>query len=165
MASKIRRAASAVAVTIQGVGPGVIAYLPTSGPLTGWLKANGAAISRTTYSDLFAVISTMYGTGDGSTTFNVPDIRGEFIRVWDDSKGINSGRNIGSWEDQAFLSHVHSPGNAAHQFILNTYPGTSAWTVTGTVGNVNMNGGNVTAATGGSETRPRNTAFLAMIKF
>ena len=45
---------------------------------TGWLLCNGAAISRTTYADLYAVISTTWGTGDGSTTFNVPDMRGRF---------------------------------------------------------------------------------------
>jgi microcystin-dependent protein len=45
---------------------------------TGWLLCNGAAVSRTTYSDLFAVISTTYGTGNGSTTFNVPDLQRRF---------------------------------------------------------------------------------------
>jgi microcystin-dependent protein len=43
---------------------------------TGWLLCNGDAVSRTTYADLFAVIGTTFGTGDGSTTFNVPDFRG-----------------------------------------------------------------------------------------
>ena len=50
----------------------------------GWLKANGAAVSRTAYADLFAAIGTTYGAGDGRSTFNLPDLRGEFIRGWDD---------------------------------------------------------------------------------
>ena len=45
-------------------------------PQAGWLNCHGQAISRTTYSDLFAAIGTLYGTGDGSTTFNLPDMRG-----------------------------------------------------------------------------------------
>jgi len=43
---------------------------------TGWLLCDGSAVSRTTYAALFTAISTTYGTGDGSTTFNVPDYRG-----------------------------------------------------------------------------------------
>ena len=46
----------------------------------GFLKCNGAAVSRTTYSGLFSVLDTIYGTGDGSTTFNLPDFRGAFLR-------------------------------------------------------------------------------------
>ena len=45
--------------------------------VTGWLLCNGAAVSRTTYADLYAVIGTKFGTGDGSTTFNLPDMRGK----------------------------------------------------------------------------------------
>lgn len=49
-------------------------------PPTHTLEANGAAVSRTTYAKLFAVLGTLYGSGDGSTTFNLPDMRGRFIR-------------------------------------------------------------------------------------
>ena len=48
--------------------------------LSGYLICNGAAVSRTTYADLFSVLGTTYGSGDGSTTFNLPDFRGDFIR-------------------------------------------------------------------------------------
>jgi microcystin-dependent protein len=44
----------------------------------GWVKANGAALSRTTYAELFAAIGTTFGAGNGSTTFNLPYMRGEF---------------------------------------------------------------------------------------
>jgi microcystin-dependent protein len=43
---------------------------------TGWLLCDGTAVSRTTYSDLFAITSTTYGVGDGSTTFNLPNLKG-----------------------------------------------------------------------------------------
>ncbi len=53
----------------------VVPYAATSAP-TGWLLCNGAAVSRATYAALFSLIGTAYGAGDGSTTFNVPDLRG-----------------------------------------------------------------------------------------
>ena len=63
---------------------------------TGWLKCNGALLSRTTYASLFAVIGTTYGAGDGSTTFALPDLRGEFVRGVDDGRGVDAGRTLGS---------------------------------------------------------------------
>jgi len=63
--------------------PGAImAYAASTAP-TGWLLCDGSAVSRTTYATLFAAISTVWGTGDGSTTFNVPDLRGQFLRGYD----------------------------------------------------------------------------------
>ena len=62
----------------------------------GFLKANGAAVSRTTFSALFNAIGTTFGAGDGSTTFNLPDMRGEFPRGWDDGRGVDSGRSFGT---------------------------------------------------------------------
>lgn len=56
--------------------PGVmVPYLGAAAP-TGWLLCDGSAVSRTTYAALYAILSTVYGTGDGSTTFNLPDLRG-----------------------------------------------------------------------------------------
>lgn len=65
----------------------------------GYLELAGQAISRTTYSALFALFGTTYGVGDGSTTFNLPDTRGEFIRGWDHGRGIDSGRTLGSFQN------------------------------------------------------------------
>lgn len=74
--------------TTQVKGAGVVsgggAALPTGSVVSigmstipsGWLECDGSAVSRTTYADLFAVISTTFGVGDGSTTFNLPDLRG-----------------------------------------------------------------------------------------
>lgn len=59
---------------------------------SGWLMAYGQAISRTTYSDLFSAIGTTYGTGDGSTTFNLPDLRGRTIAGQDDMGGTSANR-------------------------------------------------------------------------
>ena len=57
---------------------------------SGWLETTGAAISRTTYANLFAQIGTTWGSGDGTTTFNIPDFRGQFLRGWDHGKNVDS---------------------------------------------------------------------------
>jgi hypothetical protein len=64
-----------------------------------FLECDGSAVSRTTYKTLFGKIGTTYGVGDGSTTFNLPDLRGEFIRGWDNGRGVDSGRVFGSFQD------------------------------------------------------------------
>lgn len=100
---------------------GSIIDWPLATPPTGTLECNGAAISRTTYANLFAVISTIYGNGDGSTTFNIPDRRGEFIRGWDHGKGTDpdaasrtdrgdgtGADNVGTKQDDALQGHGHS---------------------------------------------------------
>ena len=63
------------AQTIQEAIGTIKEFAGSSAP-TKWLVCNGTAISRTTYSDLFALIGTTYGAGDGSTTFNIPDFQG-----------------------------------------------------------------------------------------
>lgn len=75
-----------------GTPSGVVsAYGGTSAP-TGWLLCYGQAVSRTTYAALFAVLSTTYGSGDGSTTFNVPDLRGRAVAGQDDMGGSSANR-------------------------------------------------------------------------
>lgn len=71
----------------------VNAYAGSTAP-TGWLLCAGQAVSRTTYADLFAVISTTYGNGDGSTTFNLPDLRGRYVAGKDDMGGSAAGRLV-----------------------------------------------------------------------
>ena len=61
------------------VSTGFILAFGVAAPPSGWLACNGSAVSRTTYSDLYALIGTTYGAGDGSTTFNVPDLRGRTL--------------------------------------------------------------------------------------
>lgn len=127
---------------------------------TGYLKANGAAISRTTYATLFSAIGTTFGSGDGSTTFNVPDLRGEFARGWDDGRGIDSGRTFGSAQAQAIQSHNH---------LINAITATDninqgAFSKSFNYLDPESPGTESTSSTGGTETRPRNIALLACIK-
>ncbi|WP_256856057.1 phage tail protein [Rodentibacter ratti] len=77
---------------------GEVGFFARATPPSGWLKANGAAVSRTTYAALFAAIGTTFGAGDGRTTFNLPDLRGEFLRGLDDGRNIDSNRRLGSWQ-------------------------------------------------------------------
>ena len=81
---------------------GMIAPFAMSTAPTGWLECDGSAVSRTTYADLFTALSTTHGVGDGSTTFNIPDLRGEFIRGWDNGKGTDSGRTFASSQTDAW---------------------------------------------------------------
>ena len=69
----------------------VVPFAGTSAP-TGYLLAQGQAVSRTTYSDLFSAIGTTYGTGDGSSTFNLPDLRGRVVAGKDDMGGSSANR-------------------------------------------------------------------------
>ena len=107
-----------------GVPAGTVIYTARSTAPTGYLKANGAAVSRTTYSDLFSAIGTTYGSGDGSTTFNLPDLRGEFVRGVDDGRGVDTGRTLGSTQGSANLSHTHTAttagGNHSHTGTTDT---------------------------------------------
>jgi microcystin-dependent protein len=74
----------------------------------GWLKCDGAAVSRATYSVLFGIIGTTYGVGDGSTTFNLPNLVGEFIR------GTPVGRDVGSKQAGSFAAHTHPISDPGH---------------------------------------------------
>lgn len=82
----------------------------------GYLYCGGAAVSRTTYAGLFAVLGTAWGVGDGSTTFNLPDFRGRFLRGWDDSAGRDAARAIATYQTNANKSHTHTAtsGNDTH---------------------------------------------------
>lgn len=144
-----------------------IVYFPRTTAPSGWMKANGAAVSRTAYAELFAAIGTTFGSGDGVNTFNLPDLRGEFIRCLDDGRGVDNGRVMGSAQGDSVKSHEHdlptttggSGGNRAgiiDDAFKVTYPNNLAPT---------DNYRAYTFSTGGTETRPRNIALLACIKF
>lgn len=81
---------------------------PTAQAPAGYLLANGSAVSRTTYAALFTAIGTTYGTGDGSTTFNLPDFRGKFLRGLDNGAGWDASRALGSFQASQNLSHTHT---------------------------------------------------------
>lgn len=139
----------------SGVPAGTVAYFAANAVPAGWLKANGATVSRTAYAALFLAIGTTYGAGDGATTFKLPDCRGEFLRGLDDGRGVDTGRSLGSAQADEFKSHSHG-------INLNAYlSGTPSGSSVGTGGQ----SGVAISATGGTETRPRNVAMLACIKF
>lgn len=210
---------------------GMVQYFATATAPAGWLVMDGSAVSRTTYARLFAAIGTMYGAGNGSTTFNLPEARGEFIRNADVGRGVDPGRAVGSTQSSQNLAHNHtattaSDGDHLHTVSLTTntagnhshfvndpghshntqygdftpsgidttnptgteianWGGTRVFPTThnGTgislsnsgnhnhtvAGNTASGGVHTHAVTvdnsGGSESRPRNIAFLACIKF
>lgn len=140
----------------ESAPPGKLGYFARNTAPPGWLKSNGAAVSRTTFAALFAAIGTTYGAGDGSTTFNLPDERGEFRRAWDDGRGVDSGRAFGSWQSDELRSHTHTVGGS-----VDGGGGSASFDGNPTGASFNK----TTSATGGGETHPRNLAFLACIKY
>jgi microcystin-dependent protein len=156
---------SNVQAQIDGAGiSGQVAAFAFSTAPTGWLECDGSTISRTTYSTLFAAIGDAFGAGDGSTTFKVPDMRGEFIRGWDNGRGVDSSRAIGSTQTDALTDHRHLSANGT-QFAT-----TSSGTMTGPSSSGSSQPRGLTdfifgGAGGDTETRPRNIAMMYCIKF
>lgn len=99
----------------------IVDYAGATEP-SGWLFCYGQAISRTTYADLFAAISTTYGVGDGSTTFNVPDLRGRVVAGQDDMGGTSANRltNASGGVDGDTLGATG--GAETHTLILDEIP-------------------------------------------
>ena len=152
--------------TIGGVPVGAVFHFAASTAPTGFLKANGAAVSRTTYAALFAITGTTYGVGDGSTTFNVPDLRGEFIRGWADDRAVDTGRAFGSAQADGIRASTVA-GIARTYYSGQSATGEFSWA--GGAGELASNaaqGGDYQINLGSApDTRPRNVALLACIKF
>jgi microcystin-dependent protein len=163
----------------------ILPFAGTSAP-TGYLLADGSPVSRTTYATLFAAIGTAFGAGDGVNTFNVPDLRGRFLRGVDGGAGrdpnagtrtaMNTGGNtgdaVGSVEADAFKSHGHNVlGNSGGGSVSTPGNSLSVGLSGGTSGSglsywANANSGNpYIQATGGSETRPINANVNFIIKY
>lgn len=142
--------------------PADIKMVATSTVPSGWFECNGQAISRTTYASLFAAIGVVYGAGNGTTTFNVPDMRGEFPRGWDHGRGIDSGRALGSAQLDAFQGHTFNValGNGADGPAMDYW---SNSTLSGGLVGIKSNGVNGTPRIA-SETRGRNVALMFIIK-
>jgi microcystin-dependent protein len=126
---------------------------------TGWLECDGTAINRTTYATLFAAIGTTFGNGNGSTTFNIPDLRGVFVRGWANTKAnvdadnmYDAGRNFGTEQADAFKAHSH------------TFKGATGSSGSGTSSRDSVPQTQNTGLTGDIETRPRNVALMYCIK-
>ncbi|MGT2540467.1 phage tail protein [Escherichia coli] len=125
---------------------GVPVPWPSATPPTGWMKCNGAAFSAEEYPELAKVYPTN----------KLPDLRGEFIRGWDDGRGIDSGRTLLSAQDGSIEAHGHDYNGAIY-----TSSGPS-WANTTDAGHRAYSG--FTSSYGGSETRPRNIAFNYIVR-
>lgn len=139
----------------------------------GYIVADGRAVSRSTYSQLYAAIGNAWGSGDGLTTFNVPDLRGLFLRGVNTTTigssgrdpnagsrvaiagGGNSGDTEGSYQPDQFLGHDHGYGGTggagAISSVFNVGDAFSAYAFR-------------TEGEGGAETRPKNAYVLYMVK-
>ena len=160
---------------VSGVPPGVVSPFGGDTAPAGWLECNGAAVSRTTYAALFAAVGTIHGAGDGSTTFNVPDLRGEFLRGWDHGRGVDAVRSAGSSQSGQNAAHTHTATaelSVTDGVVLNDTVG-PAPTIVGDGGDYIRYSHPVTtghthtitvASSGGGEARPRNVAMMYCIK-
>ena len=172
--------------TVAGVPTGAVFCMAVATVPSGYLECNGAAVSRTTYAVLFGVIGTQYGVGNGSSTFNLPDLRGEFVRGFDNGKGTDSGRSIASSQSDQNKQHNHPASSSVtdsghvHATTFDTkryFPGGGSTTVSyGGAGSYPADVFTMSSATtgisvstttsndGGGETRPRNIAMMYVIK-
>lgn len=133
-------------LALARVPAGMVMHFAGAAAPSGWLVCDGSAVSRAYYADLFSAIGTVYGAGDGSTTFNLPDLRGEFLRGLDSGRGVDAARALGSAQGEAYKSHTHT-GSSSN---------TGSHTHTGSV-TVNSNGAHThtvsgTAASAGAHT-------------
>jgi len=133
----------------------------------GYLICDGSAISRTEYAELFAAVGTVWGAGDDATTFNIPDLRGEFMRGFDAGRGVDAGRVFASAQGDQFKSHQHLSGSNSAEDL-------ETWSPYGIDSEVRWDGpistygvigsANYSSNEGGDETRPRNVAITYAIK-
>jgi microcystin-dependent protein len=148
----------------------VMPFAMNSAP-SGWLQANGDLVSRSTYSALFSSIGTTYGSGDGSTTFNLPDLCGYFIRgSGTNSDGTASG-NFGSRQSDDVKPHIHAVTFSSGNCVLSVQEiqGGRSTGGTTTVADINVAtgspGGSLSIISNtGTETRPKNIAMMYCIK-
>lgn len=135
---------------------GMVDWFATETAPAGYLKCNGAQISRTVYEPLWETIGDRYGAGNGTTTFTLPDLRGVFIRGWDDGRGFDPSRAFASYQADELKAHSHniraSGGSSGPQNAIS----------------IDANNGvrsGYIYDTGGPETRPKNVALLPCIKY
>ena len=160
----------------NGVPAGSVFTFATTTVPSGYLECNGAAVSRSTYASLFSSISTTWGAGDGSSTFNLPDLRGQFVRGWDNSAGVDSGRSFASSQSDQNKAHNHSVTDPGHTHSWDrqdatTDDGYRPWPASNNDCNlfVAQTGSSTTGISiqndGGTEVRVKNYALMYVIKF
>lgn len=173
--SNARKLAAAGAWAAGGMAPtGVVLPFAGSAAPTGWLLCDGSAVSRTTYADLFTALSTTYGVGNGSTTFNLPDLRGRVAGGKDNMGGTAASRltTAGSGVDGATLGA--SGGAQTHTLTANQMPshthsyiGGANAAGTGTVGAAGQSANGYTMATlgAGSDQAHNNTQPTLVLNY
>lgn len=131
---------------------GAMLQWPTATAPTGFLLCTGAAVSRTIYAALFAVIGTTFGAGDGSTTFNLPDFDNRFPVGAGD---LYAAAAIGGSKDAVVVSHTHTATDSGHTHTYSNavtgggfLGGTSSYSITGT-GTTASGTANITVASAG----------------
>ena len=168
--------------TLTGAPAGIIMAFAGSTAPTGFLACDGSAVLRATYATLFAAIGTTWGAGNGTTTFNVPDLRGMFMRgTGTNATGSSSGAvgpSVGTYAADTYLNHSHSITDTGHAhsptYLINQSSGIPGWASGSTFNNAittqsgtsaSTTGISVnTSTTGGTETKPKNYGVLYIIK-
>jgi microcystin-dependent protein len=146
---------------------------------SGWLECNGSAISRTTYAALFSSIGTTFGVGNGTTTFNIPDLRGYFVRGWANGGSVDSGRSFGSTQQDALQNitgsiDLQTPGTnkmrtsggagaLASKETSSVFNDGASGQSTSTTG-ITFNASSSSGVRTSTETRPVNVALMYCIK-
>jgi len=166
---------------IDNLLAGSVSAFAIAVPPEGWLECNGQAIDRQGFARLFNRIGTRFGAGNGATTFNVPDLRGEFVRGWDHGRGVDSGRDFGGFQDDQFQNHTHPSTSHTHSLVFNTglwagpagigipagntAVGASELIVPATVSTPAIPQSWWPGTRAGTETRPRNVSLMYCIKY
>ena len=124
--------------TPQSVPTGAVFCMAVASAPSGYLECDGAAVSRTTYAALFGVIGTQYNTGgETSSEFRLPDLRGEFVRGFDNGRNIDSDRvsandGIGSSQTSQNKQHNHTANSSVtdpgHRHLPENYSANSQQT-------------------------------------
>lgn len=123
----------------------------------GYLECNGSVLARADYAPLFTAIGDAFNTGgETGAQFRLPDLRGEFVRGWDNGRGVDAGRAMASSQADDLKAHTHSLPSNSDQDGANGFVEDASGTATPRTAN--------TGSTGGAETRPRNVALMYVIK-
>lgn len=123
---------------------------------TGFIPLEGGTFSRTSYADLFAFLGTDYGAGDGSTTFEVPDYRGVAVRGWDNGRGLDPSRMLGSYQADELKAHTHDYDRGYSQ--AGSYQNNERFPL-------HAHAVTATSSTGGDETRMKNVSARFGIRY
>ncbi|ELY4860526.1 tail fiber protein [Cronobacter sakazakii] len=147
---------------------GMVAGFAMNSAPEGWLIANGSAVSRVTYARLFSRIGTLYGSGDGSTTFNLPDARGVVLRGADLGSGRDTGRVFGSYQPDAVKTidlKYYGPNGASGSRTVFALQTNSGALFTDSINQSDTSQLPAFQMSGAVENRVKNIAILNCIKY